>query len=183
MKNFVEYYSDYIDMIAEDYFNNQENGENNFSYMNELLSDWLDKNEKLNKKYLYIKAENVGWRNRSGHKVLEFDDIEDISYIYGGDDFNIQNVKFENDKAFMVFSSHDEPTGTSRECLALTSLELAKLLAKENNTDVEALKKAYIEYYDEYDYSDYTVEDLLDELDAEDIEEMTWCYKNSLKTA
>lgn len=28
MKNFVEYYSDYIDMIAEDYFNNQENGEN-----------------------------------------------------------------------------------------------------------------------------------------------------------
>ena len=43
MKNFVDYYYDYIDMIAVDYFNNQENGENKTleEIKNELYDcDW-----------------------------------------------------------------------------------------------------------------------------------------------
>ena len=113
MKNFVDYYYDYIDMIAVDYFNNQENGENKTleEIKNELYDcdwygcDWFESCVEVTKSILeengFDASENftVYINKKTGSSYTKIEDMlreECLSYHGDKIEFDLDDWKVYN---------------------------------------------------------------------------------------
>lgn len=113
MKNFVDYYNDYIDMIAEDEFNNQENGENKTieEIRNELFEcnwygeDWFESCAEIAKSILEENGFDTGEKfmvyinKETGASYTEIEDVlrrDCLSYYGDKIEFDLDDWKVYN---------------------------------------------------------------------------------------
>lgn len=72
--------------------------------------------------YAYIGGQNMGWRQRSGFKIEEADEVSPSSLSVNGD--WTQYWSFESDKALVQQGTHDAPTGEFYEIRNATLAEI-----------------------------------------------------------